>query len=174
MYRIELTLTEKQALEQTFKTTTDRRLRDRCQAMLMIARGRQRQQVAQDIGVHRSTLRLWLQRYREGGVGGLRIQWAPGKPRLIPDDLAPTIISWVKGGPASCGLDRANWTYAELAYYLYQQTGIEAKETAMRDFCHRHQIRPYRPSYQYLRGDPECQAQAKEELAALKKNGAPS
>ena len=41
-----------------------------------------------------------------------------------------------------------------------QQTGIEVKETAMREFCHRHQIRPYRPTYRYLRADPERQAQA--------------
>jgi hypothetical protein len=99
----------------------------------------------------------------------LVIQWPPGKARRIPEALAPTIIEWVKGGPASCGLNRANWTYSELAQYLYQQTGIEVKETAMREFCHRHQIRPYRPTYQYLRGDPERQSQAKAELAEFKK-----
>jgi hypothetical protein len=40
MYRIALTPSEEQDLEQTFKTTPDRRLRDRCQAVLMVARGR--------------------------------------------------------------------------------------------------------------------------------------
>jgi transposase len=78
-------------------------------------------------------------------------------------------VAWVKGGPASCGLQRANWTYAELAAYLYQQTGITVSETAMREFCHRHQIRPYRPTYRYLRGDPQRQAQAQDELVAMKK-----
>ena len=33
-------------------------------------------------GVHRTTLRKWLQRYREGVLAGLRIQWVPGKARL--------------------------------------------------------------------------------------------
>ena len=174
MYPVELTPAQEQQLEQTFKTTSDRRLRDRCQAVLMVARGRRRYQVAQDLGVNRSTLRLWLQRYREGGLEGLKIQWAPGKPRRIPDELAPTIIQWVKDGPISCGLDRANWTYAELAHHLYQQTGIEVKETAMREFCHRHQIRPYRPTYRYLRGDPERQAQAQAELAEIKKKLRPA
>ena len=40
MRRITLTTEEQEALEQTFKTTTDRRLRDRCQAVLMAHRGR--------------------------------------------------------------------------------------------------------------------------------------
>jgi transposase len=56
-----------------------------------------------------------------------------------------------------------------LAVYLYQTTGIEIQRTAMRDFCQRHGIRPYRPTSHYLRGDPQKQQAAREELAALKK-----
>ena len=83
MRRIRLTTTEQAHLEHLFKTTPDRRLRDRCQAVLMASRGRQR--------------------------------------------------------------------------------------TAMRVFCQRHDIRPYRPTYRYLRGDPEKQQAARGELATLKK-----
>jgi len=56
-----------------------------------------------------------------------------------------------------------------LAVYLYQTTGIEVRRTAMRDFCQRHGIRPSRPTYHYLRGAPQKQPEAREELAALKK-----
>ena len=34
----------------------------------------------------------------------------------------------------------------------------------MREFCHRQQIRPYRPPYRYLRGDPDRQGATKAEL----------
>lgn len=78
MYRIEVAPAKKQALEQTYKTMSDWRLRDRCQAVLMVVHGRQRKQVKQDIGVHRSTLRLWLQRYCETALERLQIHWAPG------------------------------------------------------------------------------------------------
>ena len=138
-------------------------MRDRCQAVLTAARGRARHLIAQDLGVHRTALRLWSQSYRAHGLPGLPIQWAPGQPRRIPPELAPTIVAWVQGGPASCGLQRANWTYAELADHLYAQTGIRVQETAMREFCHRHQMRPYRPTYRYLRGDPARQAAARAE-----------
>jgi transposase len=170
MHRIILTQNEEQVLEQTLKATTDRRLRERCQAVLMAARGRVRHRIAQDLGVHRTTVRLWLQRYREQGVQGLKIHWAPGQPRRIPAELAPTIVAWVKDGPASCGLQRANWTYRELADYLYKQTGLRVQETAMREFCHRQQIRPYRPTYRYLRGDPQRQAATRVELEEIKKS----
>jgi transposase len=167
--QIKLTATEQAELDHTFKTTPDRRLRDRCQAVLMASRGRKRKAIAQDLGVHRTTVRLWLKQYQQHGVAGLQIQWAPGQPGRIPEALAPTIQDWVKGGPQGCGLDRANWTYEELAAYLYQTMGIEVQRTAMRDFCRRHSIRPYRPTYRYLRGDPEQQQAAREDLAALKK-----
>jgi len=36
----------------------------------------------------------------------------------------------------------------------------------MRDFCQRHDIRPYRPTYRYVRGDPAEQRVAQEELEA--------
>jgi transposase len=170
MRRIQLTTAEHEQLEHTFKTTTDRRLRDRCQAVLMASRGRKRRTIAQDLGVHRTTVQRWLTHYHERGLTGLQIQWAPGQPRRLPEPLAPTIQEWVKAGPEGCGLDRANWTYEELATYVYQATGIEVKRTAMRDFCQRHSIRPYRPTYHYLRGDPQKQQAAREELAVLKKS----
>jgi transposase len=172
MRRINLSPPEQAALESTFKTASDRRLRDRCQAVLMASRGRKRTEIAQDLGVHRRTVILWLKRYHKRGLGGLQIQWAPGKTRRIPEELAPTIQEWVKKGPPSCGLDRANWTYEELAVHLYQQTGIDVKRSAMQDFCQYHQIRPYRPTYRYLRGDPDKQQTAREEIAALKKSRA--
>jgi transposase len=169
MRRIQLTTAEHEQLEHTFKTTTDGRLRDRCQAVLMASRGRKRRTIAQDLGVHRTTVRRWLTHYHERGLAGLQIQWAPGQPRRLPETLAPTIQEWVKAGPEGCGLDRTNWTYEELATYVYQATGIEVQRTARRDFCQRHSIRPYRPTYHYLRGDPQKQQAAREELAALKK-----
>jgi len=170
MRRIRLTTTEQAQLEQIFKTTDDRRLRDRCQAILMVHRGRKRKVIAQDLGLHRTTVRLWLRQYQEQGLPGLAIHWAPGQPGRIPETLAPAIQRWVQEGPQGCDLDRANWTYEELATHLFRTTGIEVKRTAMRVFCQRHAIRPYRPTYRYLRGNPEKQQAAREELATLKKS----
>jgi transposase len=81
----------------------------------MASRGRKRTTSAQDVQVHRTTVRLWLKHYHDRGVEGLQSHWAPGQPRRMPPALGPTIQEWVTGGPAGGGLDRAHWTYAELA-----------------------------------------------------------
>jgi transposase len=169
MFRLHLSAEEQAAVEQQYKTTTDGRLRARCQAVLMAHRGRKRQAIAEDLGVHRTTVKKWLDQYRARGVAGLQGRRAPGKSQRIPEALAPLIIGWVRGGPQGCGLNRANWTYEELAGQVYRRMGIEIKRTAMRDFCQRHEIRPYRPTYRYLRGDPQRQAATRAELAATKK-----
>lgn len=163
----------RQQLETTFKTAANRRLRDRCQAILMADRGRRHHQIAADLQVTPRTLQRWLQAYRTGGLGALTIQWAPGRTPLIPDELAPEILTWVKQGPAGCGLDRANWTAAELATSLDQSTGIAVSERPMRAFCTRHGVRPYRPTSQYLKGDPDQQAAARQALETFKKKPRP-
>jgi transposase len=169
MTRLELTKQARAELEQTFRETPDRHLRDRCQAVLMASRGRKPEDIVPDLGKSLRTIYRWLALYREGGLAGLRITWPPGKEPLIPERLAPTLIKWVKDGPVACGLERANWTYLSLAEHLLQQKGIRVGETAMRDFCHKHGIRPYRPTYRFLRADRAEQARARVELHLLKK-----
>jgi transposase len=73
MRRLRLTATEQVHLEHIFKTTNDRRLRERCQAVLMAHRERKRKTIAQDLGVHRTTVRLWLKHYHERGIKGRSI-----------------------------------------------------------------------------------------------------
>jgi transposase len=170
MIRIRLTPAEREELERTFKSTPDRRLRGRCQAVLMAERGRRRGQIAEDLGGHRASVHRWLRAYQAGGLAGLTIRWAAGPPPRIPEERAETILAWVRDGPQGCGLERANWTYAELAAHLYHVHGIEVRATAMRTFCHRHGVRPYRPTYRDLRGDAERQEAARQELEGLKKS----
>jgi transposase len=170
MIKITFSELERQQLATTFTTTTDRRLRNRCQAILMAARGRRHAHIATDLGVTSRPLQRWLNAYRKKGLDGLPIQWAPGRPPLIAVPQAPEILRWIKRGPAGCGLDRAHWTYAKLAPYLSQTTGITVSETTMRTFCAKHGVRPYRPTYEDLKGDPDKQAAARQDLETLKKS----
>jgi transposase len=170
MLRIKLTAGEQAVGEHTFKPATDRRLRERCQAVLMAQRGRKRQASAAEVGVRRTTVKKWLDQYRAQGVEGWKGRRATGKPQRIPEALAPTLVEGVKGGPQRCGLNRAHWTDEELAVQGYRLAGMSLKRTALRAFCPRHQIRPYRPTYRYLRGDSQRRAATKAELGEMKKS----
>jgi transposase len=169
MIKIALSEQERRQLEGMFKTTAEGRLRIRCQAILMAHRGRRHRHMAEDLGVTVRTLQRWLRAYQGKRLAGLKPQWRPGRRARIPAALAPEILGWILQGPTGCGLDRANWTYAELATQLYRTHGITVSTSTMRAFCASYGVRPYRPTYRYRKADPVQQAAARQELQALKK-----
>jgi transposase len=168
--RIALNAKQVRELEGTLRRTDDRKLHERVQIVLMSHRGRSRQQVSVDLGITPRTVQRWLNAYLDGGLAALRPRRAPGPTPRIPAALAEEVRGWVIAGPAACGLATlANWTHETLAAHLGRVHGIRVKRSAMHEFCRRHGIRPYRPTYRYLRGDPLKQARAARELATLKK-----
>jgi transposase len=169
LIRIHLPPHELSRLQQTFRTTADRRLRDRTQIILLAQRGRAHQAIAEDLGISPRSVQRWLNAYLERGLERLQPRQAPGAKPKLTAELAPLLQQWVIDGPIQQGLDRANWTYAELADHLYKSRGLRVQKSAMHAFCHKHDIRPYRPTYRFLRGDPAKQAAAREDLATLKK-----
>ena len=168
MIRIQLSQSEARRLDELFRSTGDRKLRDRLQIVLLAHKGRLRQQIADDLAVHRRSVTRWLSAYRDGGLDALLPKKPPGKAASIPDRLADEVKDWVIGGPASVGLDRANWTHEELADHLLKARGIRTSRSAVQRFCAKIGIRPYRPTYRYLRGDPAKQQKARGDLAELK------
>ena len=99
----------------------------------------------------------------------MRPRKAPGKPGKIPLPLTEPMRLWVIQGSTTQGLDRANWSHEELADYLLKTQGIQTSRSAVQRFCSKIDIRRYRPTYRYLRGNPDKQAKAKEDLADLGK-----
>ena len=172
MIRIQLPSTEADRLDVLFRSTADRKLRGRLQIVLMAHRGRARQDIAADLGVHRKTVTRWINAYCDGGLDALRPKKAKGTPGHIPGALVDEIKRWVIGGPAEQGLGRANWTHEELADHLLKTKGIRTSRSAVQRFCSKIDIRLYRPTYRHERGDPVKQAAARPEIAELG-NGPP-
>ena len=170
MIKPTLSAEEHRQLEEVFQTTPNARLRARCQAILMADRGRRHRHLAEDLGVSVRTIQRWLQAYHHQRFAGLKLQWVPGRTRRIPEVLTSTILTWITPGPAGCGLDRANWTYAALATHLYHTHGIAVSASTMRAFCATHGVRPYRPTSRSLKADPVQQQTAQQDLPALKKS----
>jgi transposase len=169
MIRVVLKPRQVRELESVLRRTDDRKLRDRVQIVLMAHRGRPREQVAADLGVTPRTVQRHLNAYLDRGLDGLRPRKAPGPAARVPDALAGEVRGWVVAGPAACGARFANWTHEALAVHLGRVHGIRVKRSAMQVYCRRHGIRPYRPTYRHLRGDPVKQATASGDLASLKK-----
>jgi transposase len=173
MIRIQLPPSEAEHLETLSRSTDHRKLRDRLQIVLMAHRGRARSDIAADLGIHRKTVTRWINAYCDAGLDGLRPRKARGNPSKIPQALADEVRQWVIDGPAKQGLDRANWTHEEIADHLLKAKGIRTSRSAVQRFCSKIDIRLYRPTYRYERGNADRQARAREELADLGKGRRP-
>jgi transposase len=168
MMKIALSEHERRQLEGVFQTTSDARLRTRCQAVLMAHRGRRQGHVAEDLGVHVRTRPRWRCASQDTRLAGLKLRWRPGRRARIPAALASEILGWILQGPAGCGLDRANWTDAGLATQLYRIHGIAVSASTLRAFRTSYGVRPYRPTSRSLTAEPAQQAMARQDLQALK------
>ncbi|MFN8049611.1 MAG: helix-turn-helix domain-containing protein [Ancrocorticia sp.] len=140
---------------------------------MLAARGQRLAEIAQTLQVSTRTVPRWLNAYLARGLDGLRPRKAKGAAPKVLASLANEVKGWVIGGPASCGLDRANWTYAELADHFKKTQGIDASRSAVVRFCKKLGVRVYRPTYRLLRAAPAKQDKAREELAALKRGRRP-
>lgn len=174
MIHVRLPEGEAQQVEAEFRATADRKYRDRLQIILLAHKGRKRQDIAADLGVNRRCVHRWINAYCERGLAALVPRKPPGQAPGIPGSMADEIKRWVIQGPAKQGLDRANWTHEELADHLYKVKGIKTSRSAMQRFCQKIGIRLYRPTYRYLRGNPDKQAEAREDIAALKRGRRPA
>jgi transposase len=171
--RIRLPQEESHRLDRAFRQESDPKYRDRIHIVRLASRDRPHKDIAVDLAVTPRTVQRWLNAYLERGLDGLRPRKAPGAPGKIPAALADELKRWVIEGPAKQGLDRANWTHGELADHLLKAKGIRTSRPAVGRFCRKLGIRPYRPSYHYERGDPDKQAQARQDIAELKKKRQP-
>jgi len=91
MIRIQLPTAEAERLDARFRSTHDRKLRDRLQIVRMAHRGRARQSIAADLGIHRKTVTRWLNAYCDAGLDGLQPKKAKGQPAQIPAALADDV-----------------------------------------------------------------------------------
>lgn len=169
MIRIHLPQQESERLERAFRHETDPKYKGRLQIVRLASRNRPHQDIASDLAITPRTVQRWLNAYLERGLDGLRPRKAKGAPAKIPALLADEVKRWVIEGPAQQGLDRANWTHEELADHLLKAKGIRTSRAAVGRFCRKLGIRLYRPTYRYLRGKPDQQARAEQDIAALKK-----
>jgi hypothetical protein len=157
MMKITVSEQERGQLEGVFHTTSDARLRTRCQAVLMAHRGGTASPHRRGSGRQWADAATLAPCVSGHAPGRAQAPVAPGRRARIPAALAPEILGWILQGPAGCGLDRANCTIAELATQLYRIHGIAVSDSTMLAFCTSDGVRPYRPTDRDLKADPAPQ-----------------
>ena len=92
---IELDPTQRQALEQAFRTGTSHAFRQRCQIVLFKSEGRTSKEVAQLVKQHYVSVNAWLSRYEQAGLDGLRTKPGRGRKALLNKETDATLVRQV-------------------------------------------------------------------------------
>ena len=120
----ELVLTdeERTALERwARRRTSSQALAERCRIVLACAQGRTNTEVAQHLGVARSTVIKWRSRFLTRRLEGLVDEPRPGPPKLTDEHIERVIVTTLETTPT----DATHWSTRSLARALgLNQTAV--------------------------------------------------
>jgi transposase len=123
--RVKLTLRRRR------RETKDKGLADRCQIVLLTAKGRRRAAVAESVGCSVSWVNRIVARFRDHGVAGLCDRREDnGQPKLDEWFLS-TLHDVVDGSPRDYGYPRPTWTRELLAKVMRRLTGVKVHPATM-------------------------------------------
>jgi transposase len=96
----------------------------RAQVVLAAVQGMAVEEIAAQHHVVRNTVYLWLHRFEEHGVAGLKDAARNGRPPLYTREQVSEIIATALTPPQTLGLPFSSWTLDRLVAYLAEQHGI--------------------------------------------------
>jgi transposase len=119
-----LSAKEIQELKQLYRDTKNADVRTRCDMILLSNEGLSPPKIAQRVRFSRETVVRFIKRYNEEGIAGLANKPRSGRPRRVTDEYLSQLSEAIEQAPRDIGLSFSNWTTANLADYLAEQTGI--------------------------------------------------
>lgn len=121
----------KYQLRKLRRQTRDKGLADRCQIVLLSAKGRSRKAVAEATGCSVSWVRRVLGRFRDYGISGLMDRREDNGERKVDEHYLSILQEIVAGSPQDHGFFRPTWTRELLVIVMHQRTGVRVHAGTM-------------------------------------------
>ena len=143
------------------------RERERLEMVKAAAHGHDLPAIARWSGRSEETVRRWLRRFREGGVGALADAPRCGRPPKADAAYLAALEAAAETPPRALGLGFDVWTSARLSAHLAETTGARVAPGWVRALLARRRFRCGRPKHtlRHLQ-DPAEVAACEERLAA--------
>lgn len=149
-YASEFTGHDRRRLRLAMRQVASARLFRRLQAILRVAEGVSVTQAAAEVGVDRSTVHRWVERYQQSRrVEDLADVPSPGRP-LQAEEIDEALLARVLAeDPRERGLLATTWTVPLLTAHLGQAHDCVVSERTLRRRLHEYGWRWKRPRYVY-------------------------
>jgi transposase len=117
-------------------------------AVERVNEGRSQKEVAEFLGVAKSTISGWLKTYREQGRLGLASKSRSGRPRRLSAEQEDEVLSWFSRSPTEFGFDSELWTAPRVTKLIYQQWKIRFHVRYINQWLAQRRITPQKPCRQ--------------------------
>jgi transposase len=110
------------------RTESARRV-ERAQIVWWSSQGERVPAIAQRLGIHEQTARLWVVRFNASGLKGLEDEPRPGHRPTYTREQVGEVVAMALTAPQTLGLPFAGWTLDRLEVYLNEEKGIAMKRS---------------------------------------------
>ncbi len=119
-------------LQHEMRRSEESRYDHRMHGVLLVAHGLSARQAAELLGDAPRTVELWIHRFRQGNLEGLREEPRSGRPsRLSPEQMALAEAA-VRSSPAEAGLEAERWDANAVSDYL-RSIGVDLRPRQCRN-----------------------------------------
>lgn len=140
-------------------------------AVARLAEGESPSEVAESLGVSRTSVYHWRDAYERGGDAALTPRKKTGRPRTFTPEEEEQVRRWIQGkDPRQYGFDFGLWTRLIVQEMVRERLGHELSVTSVGRLLHRIGVTPQKPLQRAYERDPEAVAKwVTETYPALKK-----
>ncbi len=125
-----LTVEEEQTVDRVARSRTEpARAVERARIVGLAHRGWRVPAIAREVGLSEATVRLWLRRFNERGLDGLKDVARAGRPPTYTPKEVGAVIAASLTDPRELGLPFASWTLDRLAAHLHEAQGVGIKRS---------------------------------------------
>ena len=126
--------------------------------LAVVEQGRTQGKVAQELGVTRTAVNQWVQRYRAQGETALaaRKQGRPAHPQLPPEQVSELTRLIRDCSPEQLGLAYVLWTREAVGELIQQQCGLQLSRQAVGNYLRNWGLSPQKPAKRAREQCPEA------------------
>lgn len=129
----------------------------RIRAVEQIQAGVHPEDVAESLGMDRSTVFAWVAKFREGGVEALRAKPVPGRPpKLSGSQLRKLYALIVGANPRQLQFEFALWTRDIVRELIRREFGVALSVVSVGRLLRMIGLSPQRPLFRAYQQDPEA------------------
>ena len=117
-------------------------------AVERVLEGFSQQEVADFLGVAKSSVSGWMKAHRRGGWAALKAKHHPGKPRKLTAEQEQQVLGWFQHSPTEFGFGNELWTARRVAQLIRREFSVDFNFRYISHWLARRRITPQKPRRQ--------------------------